>query len=468
MKDSWVTFQNIQGTELQATLLRLNRHLAVFELYSPNAVLRTSEVLGDFNVIYQDRTLYSGRAVVQNLLNTGLVVVCEASLDEGWRDVDFEIDAGQPAKLCGEFNDFIEEWQKLYRVQAEYKVAVADLQTFLSELRLWLEQVELGIRSSPTGDRIELERAVARGIQEPAVQAIQSLFERYEAVAQGIQEDLQPAHRAFAKRQVHPLLLCSPFVYRTLRKPLGYAGDYEMVNMMFRDPCEGSSLFAKIVNIYALRLPPIEAHRKRILYLGEQLRNETLRVSRAGRPARIFDIGCGPSHEIQNFLSQSSLSDRAHFTLVDFNEETLTHLGKTLQGLKQQHGRQTSIDLKKKSVHQILKDSAKTAHSPNAGQFDFAYCAGLFDYLSDRICRQLLDLLYQMVAPGGLLVVTNVDQHPSRGEMECFLEWHLLYRNAQKLAQLVPDYISPEAITLKCDDSTGVNVFLEVRKPERA
>lgn len=34
-------------------------------------------------------------------------------------------------------------------------------------------------------------------------------------------------------------MLCSPFAYRAYHKPLGYAGDYEMVNMIARDPYEG-------------------------------------------------------------------------------------------------------------------------------------------------------------------------------------------------------------------------------------
>ena len=37
-------------------------------------------------------------------------------------------------------------------------------------------------------------------------------------------------------------------VYRAYTKPLGYAGDYEVVNMMLRDPFEGDSLFAKVIN----------------------------------------------------------------------------------------------------------------------------------------------------------------------------------------------------------------------------
>jgi extracellular factor (EF) 3-hydroxypalmitic acid methyl ester biosynthesis protein len=299
------------------------------------------------------------------------------------------------------------------------------------------------------------------------ISAVKDLFERYEVVTQKIDEDLQPAHRAFGKRQLHPLLLSSPFVYRTFHKPLGYAGDYEMVNMMFRDPCEGSSLFAKIINAYALRLPPILAHRNRITYLTDRLQGEVRRTAASGQRAKIYNLGCGPAQEIQAFVADSQLCEQALFTLLDFNDETLMHLGQTLDGIKRRHGRRPHIDLKKKSVHQILKEASKVVHGGNGDRFDFAYCAGLFDYLSDKVCRQLVEILYQQLAPGGLLIVTNADIHPSKGEMECFLEWHLVYRDTPQMTELVPAQVPRDSVSIK-RDATGVNLFLEIRKPARA
>src|SRR5207302_5687063 len=49
-------------------------------------------------------------------------------------------------------------WEKLYRVRPEFKIVIADMQTFLTDLRLWLEQVELEIRSAPAGNRGEAEQ----------------------------------------------------------------------------------------------------------------------------------------------------------------------------------------------------------------------------------------------------------------------------------------------------------------------
>src|SRR3970282_486645 len=109
--------------------------------------------------------------------------------------------------------------------------------------------------------------------------------------------DLLPYHRNYAKRQLHPQLLCSPFAYRTYHKPLGYAGDYEMVNMNLRDPLEGSSLFAKTVNLWFLSQAAGDAHRNRITYLTKLLAQETRLGAREGQPVRIFNLGCGPAAE---------------------------------------------------------------------------------------------------------------------------------------------------------------------------
>jgi extracellular factor (EF) 3-hydroxypalmitic acid methyl ester biosynthesis protein len=462
-QDSLVFFQTAQGIELRGKLLGFTRHAASFEVYNCGSVLQTSEALPGFKIIYQDRTLYSGRAIVRSLVNTGLVLVCEATLEDGWIDIDFEISGSTTSRLNPQFQVFLTEWEKVYRVRPEYKVVIADLQTFLTDVRLWLEQVELGIRASPSEDRLKLEQDVLHRLQTSVVPCIVNLFERFEAVSEGIEEHLLPAHRAFGRRQIHPLLLCSPFVYRTFQKPLGYAGDYEMVNMMFRDPGEGGSLFAKVINTYALQLPPVVAHRNRVAYLVERVTEETLRVASRQKQARIFNLGCGPAQEIQRFLAQNQLCDHASFTLADFNDETVAHVDHVLTEAKRRHGRSTRVDIVKRSVQHILKEGSRTVHSA-AQQFDFIYCAGLFDYLPDRVCRKLMEIFYTMLAPGGLMLVTNVDDHRSRGEMECFLEWHLVHRDTQRMTSLAPERCHRDQISLTRED-TGINIFMSVRKP---
>jgi extracellular factor (EF) 3-hydroxypalmitic acid methyl ester biosynthesis protein len=444
----------------------------VLEIYNADSVIQTSEVLGEFKMIWNDRVLYRGRAIVRDLVHTGLMTVCEATLEDGWLDLDFPLSLQATGCLSNEFDGFVQGWQKLYRVEPAYKVVMADFQTFLTDLRLWLEQLELGIRSSPSGDRAELERKIVDELAKPIVRAIDAFIERFEMIASDLEPDLRPVHRMYLRRQLHPLLLCSPFAYRAFQKPLGYAGDYEVVNMMMRPPHEGGTLFAKIINVWLLGQLPVQAHRNRAAYLSRKLVEEARRAVTRGKPLRVFDVGCGPAEEVQRFLREQDLSERAHICLLDFNEETLLHVRTRLEAIKQKHNRSTSIQLIKKSVHQLLRDAARSPVRAPDQPYDFVYCAGLFDYLSDAVCKRLMNIFYDMLAPGGLLLATNVieamsDTKPFRYSMDYILDWHLIYRSGNQVAALAPPGAAPDDVKVICED-TGVNAFIEVRKPNHA
>lgn len=467
-RDLLVTCRNSLGAPVRATPVRLSRYTALLEIYNPHSILQLSEVLAEFRINIGERCVYAGRGVVSSLVNTGIMVMCEVTLDDGWLDVDLFSPIAQPERLREEFQGFITNWRRLQAISPDFKVAVADFQMLLTELRRWLDQVELGVRSEPVGARAEMESRVLQALETRIIEEANEWFGRFDAVAEQVESEMRPAHRAYARRQIHPLVMCSPFVYRTFHKPLGYAGDYEMVNMILREPHEGSTLFAKLVNALFLQNPPAQAHRNRILHLRQRLVEETRRVAAQGRRARIFNLGCGPAREVQLFLAGEEISQEASFVLADFNAETLAFARGQLEDLRTRHGRATEIEFVEKSIHQLLKESLRTGDDAGAPRFDVVYCAGLFDYVSDRVCRRLTELFYQMLAPGGLMLVTNVDaSKPFRHSMDYLLEWHLIFRNREQMEALRPEGGVPALASVEADP-LAVNLYLEVRKPEEA
>ncbi len=464
-QDNLAVFRTSQGFDIRATLLSFSAHAATFEIYSADTLVRTSENLDEFKIFISDQVVYSGRAVVRDLVNTGSVTVCSVMLDDFSFDSQFFTDLGDGAKLKIHFEEFVQQWEKVCKVRPDFKVAIADIQTFLIDLRRWMEQLELGIRSSPRLDRAEQERAVINELSPQVLSALDTLFEKFEDISAGLSEEMRPVHRSYIQRHLHPIVLCAPFAWRSYQKPLGYAGDYEMVNMMVRDPQEGSSLFAKIFNVWLLHQGSAAAHRNRIDFLKKRLTEETATAAREGRLARIMNLGCGPAWEIQEFLAQTPLSDHARFTLFDFNEETLAHTSQVLNQKRAQFHRTTAIEFAKKSVQQLLKDAVRAETTFKSDKYDFVYCAGLFDYLPDRTCKRLMSYFYQSVSPGGLVLATNVAPFsPNRGSLELILDWHLIYRDAAQFSTLRPDNAPEDAVCVQ-SDTTGVNVFLETRKP---
>lgn len=466
VKDGSVLFHTVQGGEVRAALLRLTLHAAAFEVLGADTVIRSSELLADFKIFAGERTVYAGRAVVQQAINVGTALVCSVLLEDACFDVEFFTCLGQNGGLRQRFGQFLEQWQVICKVLPEFKVAVADIQTFLCDCRHWLDQVELGIRSSPKPDREEREHAAIAQLSPEVLPVIDTLFWRFEEIAARLDEEQSPIHRSYIQRHLHPIVLCAPFAYRSYRKPLGYAGDYEMVDMMLRDPEEGSSLFAKLFNVWLLHQGSAAAHRNRIELLTRHLVEETAAAVRAGRRARILSIGCGPAREVHDFIAQSELSSHAHFTLLDVNQETLVHAERLLRHKQREHGRAISFECIRKSVQQLLRDAVRANGLALRASYDFIYCAGLLDYLADSTCKRLMTLCHQSLTAKGLLLATSVSPCcPNRGSLELILDWHLVYRGAREMSALCPEGLEEDAAQINSDES-GVNVLLEMRKTD--
>ena len=216
--------------------------------------------------------VYQGEAVVAGLVNTGILLVCEATLGNAWLDVDFLSDREGREPLADQFDVFVQDWKRAHEVDSSFKLTVANMQNLLIGLQRWTEQIDLGIRATASVDRPTLEREVIGQLQGRVLEEIRPVMESFEAAVEEVPDGREATHKFYVRRQIHPLVLCSPFAYRAFHKPLGYAGDYEMVNMMVRDPYEGGSLFAKLLNYSFLETAPVIAHRNRINYLTEALR----------------------------------------------------------------------------------------------------------------------------------------------------------------------------------------------------
>jgi extracellular factor (EF) 3-hydroxypalmitic acid methyl ester biosynthesis protein len=463
--EGMVVCETSGGVEIHGTLVRLTRHAVSFEIHNVSDTLQMSEVLANLKILTRGQPIYSGRAVITNLVEAGPVLLCQANLRDTWAGISIGALAHQPAQLRGAFAELVQGWEKIYRIQDDYKLVVADIQSFLHELCHWADELETGIASGGKPD-VPAERQAVAQLVAPITPCLNHLFERFELCSNRIAPELQPAHGLYAKRQLHPLLLCSPFMHRIYRKPLGYAGDYEMVSMILRDPHEGGSLFAKLLNTWFLSQSPAEAHRNRVKYLTARLREESLRAVRGNRRLRVLNLGCGPAGEVHAFMREDALCNHANLTLLDFNDETIRDTGNALRAVNQQFNRTAEINMVKRSVHQVLKDGSKGNKIPGAGTFDFVYCAGLFDYLTDRTCKQLMNIFHELLAPGGLLVATNVDSfNPIRNIMGYIFEWKLVERNGTEFMTLTPDKAPKDNCRIMAD-VTGCNIFLECRKPE--
>ncbi len=449
-----VTFRNSQGVMARGTLLRVSRTSVVFEVYNPYSIVQLSEVLKEVIIRRGEDPIYKGKAVVSSLVNTGLMLIVSATLVDGWQDMSPVLQGRE--EISSAVGIFVGDWERTKRIRPGYQIAVGELRSFLSQLNLWLAQLEMDENANP--DQAELGAEFFGNLKLPLLPKLIELQQRFEYEAKNVGADELEAHCGYAQRDLLPLMMRAPFFHRSYSKPLGYAGDYEMVNMIARARREGPTTYAQLVNDFYLDAGLARAHRNRLSILQERLSERARAAKTEGQVYRVLNVGCGPSIEIQRFIRECDCADNLHFTLIDFNEETLSYAKDMIAAAMKDSGRQVRVDFVQRSVHELLKQSLASGNGETE-RYHFVYCAGLFDYLSDRICQRLLTLFTRWTLPGGTVMATNVHpDNPTRWIMEHVVDWHIIHRSIEDMRAISPsDY--PARVY---DDDTHLNVFQEI------
>ena len=98
-------------------------------------------------------------------------------------------------------------------------------------------------------------------------------------------------------------------------------------------------------------------------------------------------------------------------------------------------------------------------------QQDLIYSVGLFDYLTNRRATSLVRRLYEMLAPGGLLIIGNMNETPLSGlwPLEFITDWTLYYRDDPQMLAWTESLAAARAWTET--EQTGRVRLLFVLKP---
>jgi len=454
--DPVITFRNSQHESVRGTLTNVQRRSLVMEIYNPYSIVQVSEVLSDLTIRSGDKSIYKGKAVVTSLLNTGLMAVVSVVLVDEWTDLNAV--RGDLSRVGEESRRFVDEWTSRFRIGRNYQVAISEFRAFLAETARWADQADMS-QLLPRDLEGRIREDVFMELAGPIMEKGNKFFVWLQEEAGLVAPEDSVAHRNFAQTALHPLLLRAPFVYRTFAKPLGYAGDYEMVNQIIGDPRQGNSTYFQIINAFFLKAAVAEAHRNRIDILVDYLMRAVAMAKKDGRQVKILNVGCGPAIEIQRFIEQYPMPNDIAFTLMDFSQVTLDYTKTRINFVSQNAGKNIDVEYVNESVHQLLKRATRRDDLLKDKTFDFVYCAGLFDYLSDKVCSRLLLYFVNRTSSGGAVMATNVHaSNPHKNIMEHLLEWHLIYRDENSFAAVLPEERKNTSIYT---DKTGVNIFAE-------
>jgi len=349
--------------------------------------------------------------------------------------------------------------------QERFKALVSELRLFLEDARSKFAELEAslpwhvihGEQDSPA--REALIQRIRAGFVADLVQASSEV----DAALRCAPSEARSALREFSQRCVGDLLMQSPWMHRARHKPLGYPGDFEVMNGLYGRHFAGPSLFAKALNLGFVSTPGAEAVRTRKEMLQERLSAILDEKEARGEPCRILSIAAGPAQEVLGLLeARRHIGVPLEIVLFDQDKSALSFSFARLNRVVAQRWQgQVRVVHLHDSITKLLRGCTRLS---NSGVFDAVYASGLFDYLQPHTWVSLCRNLYSMLAEGGRLYVGNmVPENASRWFMELHLDWFLEYREHEELLALAGK-AAPEAPLQIIEESTGVNPFIVVTR----
>ena len=272
----------------------------------------------------------------------------------------------------------------------------------------------------------------------------------------GLSDDDKATCRAYHRLRVQPYCLGSPFVRWSVDKPMGYPGDYRIVEMLFDAAADGASPLAQVLSAYTLQVGPARAHRERAPWVHETL---TPLVAQAQRPLEVLSFACGPERVLRSFVQEGGI---CRISLVDWDTRALALATTKLREAAQAASTTVSVRSAELSILRLLRDPAAVetmSRLSDRNEFDVVLVLGLLDYLPDRAAGRFLDLMVKVLADDGHMLLTNVHvENPWRACMEYVGHWDVIHRSKEAFEQLCTGRGRLRCVEHRTDAS-GTNLF---------
>ena len=225
--------------------------------------------------------------------------------------------------------------------------------------------------------------------------------------------------RQFCVQMCAPELRQSWIQQQSIDKPLGYAGDFQVIDWIY-DYRADSPGRGELWDEFFHRLAAPQAVRNRKDFFAD-LFTEICKKTVA--PRFVLDIACGPCREVVDAVAQvGPLAKGTLFHCVDIEKQAITYSQEKTRNLGD-----VSFQWERANVLRMRPTR----------QYDLVWSAGLFDYLNDRLATLLLKRMWQWTKVGGTCVVGNFHaSNPSRNYMEWCGDWCLVHRTDDDMRQL--------------------------------
>lgn len=299
---------------------------------------------------------------------------------------------------------------------------------------------------------------ISAKLKEEGERILNAFFEKMRAAATLLQDkSSDDLIWGYVFKEVFPYLVRSRFFERAYYKPKGYAGDFYMIELIYRNQPEGDGKLGHLIDGWLLEQVPARAvrGRRRLLHgMLDRFCRERLNESDS---IHIMNLACGPCRELFDLIGQGGYSEKINALCIDIDAEALQFANQQVNTFDHR----AALRFMRENVIKWALGRIKQDFGPQ----DIIYSSGLCDYLDQRVISALIGRCYDHLKPGGVLIIGNfAPDNPDRLLMDQLMYWRLIYRDATQLAALFEDSPFGGQVEIVAEEE-GVNLFAVARKP---
>ena len=240
-------------------------------------------------------------------------------------------------------------------------------------------------------------------------------------------------HKDYYRRELGYLLLDPAEVNRRIyQKPLGYAGDYGIMNYIYDYSGDtaflGVSTYERLINNYTCNIPVSRSNVARKNFLKEEI----AKVVAENNNPKIISLGCGSARELIEILNEGKIDKPTMFKCLDLEQEALRYIEKSIEAIPLDKKRLLSISYLHRDITSIIRD--KKVKEDVAG-CNLVYLSGVYDYLSDKMAERIVKELYALLESSGQLIICNIssENNTHRAYYELLGEWCMIHRTKEEM-----------------------------------
>ena len=319
------------------------------------------------------------------------------------------------------------------KIRPEFRDYVAATLYDLSVYKKFFNEQDRLLSSEPPLVSAAGQEAILRSERKHFYDFFDARLAELDRLTVGFDREEHERHGFYLRRMAWDFILGSEFLKRTNLKPRGYAGDAEMMQMLYENRYVGHYVFNKLIHKHPVETPAAQAVRNRRALVARELAQ--LRKHRGpSAKLKLLSVACGPAWELQDIFHTIEDAAALEVTLLDQDPSALRRAQECVARLEAARGFGLSVHYVADSVRTMLRTPKLTERF---GRFDFIYSMGLFDYLTPPVARAVLTKLWELVEPGGRLLVGNYHVgNPTRNYMAYWMDWVLYYRTEPEFLAL--------------------------------